>query len=287
MQAATSDIIGEADAASEITVTGTVSNSAAPDAPAAAPTATIAPVPEAAATDAATVAPAAKKRVIIGIPGSSFSNNFLIAWTRTLYYLWESGKYEVIVAPGVSSFVSFARMKTLGLDVMRGKDQKPFNDMAYDIYITLDSDMVFSPEHVVELIENTAIHPVVAGYYMMSDCRSLVVVKDWDTEFFAKNGSFEFLTPDYVATWKKETGAKFMPVSYVGMGFFAVTKEVLNSLNYPFFNAELQRITKPDGTELVDMCSEDVAFCKNIQAAGYTVYVNTDLRVGHEKSIVI
>jgi hypothetical protein len=228
-----------------------------------------------------------KKRIIIGVPGSSFTNNFLIAWTRALYALWESSKYEVIVAPGVSSFVTFARMKTLGVDVLRGKDQKPFNDMAFDVYITLDSDIVFSPEQLIELIDNLTIHPVVAGYYMMSDCKSLAIVKDWNTEFFAKTGSFEFLTPEYVATWKKETGSKFMPVSYVGMGFFAVTKEALNTLKYPFFNSELQRITKEDGTELVDICSEDVSFCKNLQAAGYTVYVNTELRVGHEKQIII
>lgn len=228
-----------------------------------------------------------KKRVIIGIPGSSFSNNFLISWTRTLYALWESGKYEVIVAPGVSSFVSFARMKTLGLDVLRGKDQKPFNDMEYDVYITIDSDIVFAPEHIVELIENTEVHPVVAGYYMMSDCKSLVIVKDWDTDHFAKNGTFEFLTPEYITNWKKETGSKFMEVSYVGMGFFAVRKEVLNTLSYPFFNGELQKITKDDGTELVDLSSEDVNFCKNLQAAGHTVYVNVDLRVGHEKPVII
>ena len=228
-----------------------------------------------------------KKRVIIGIPGSTFSNNFLISWTRTLYALWESGKYEVVVAPGVSSFVSFARMKTLGLDVLRGKNQKPFNDMEYDVYITIDSDIVFAPEHIVELIENTEIHPVVAGYYMMSDCKSLVIVKEWDTDHFAKNGTFQFLTPEYITNWKSETGSKFMEVSYVGMGFFAVRKEVLNTLSYPFFNGELQRIAKEDGTELVDLSSEDVNFCKNLQAAGHTVYVNVDLRVGHEKPIII
>ena len=111
-----------------------------------------------------------KKRIIVGLPGTTFTNNFLISWTRTLYALWELNKYEIIVAPGTSSFVSFARMKTLGLDVLRGSEQKPFNDMDYDIYITLDSDVVFTPQNIIQLIESTEIHPVVAGYYMMSDC---------------------------------------------------------------------------------------------------------------------
>lgn len=143
--------------------------------------------------------------------------------------------------------------------------------MPFGVYITLDSDMVFTPEHIVELIESTDIHPVVAGYYMMADVKHFAAVKDWNTEYFAQHGTFEFLTPQDVINWKNETGAKFMPVNYVGMGFFAVRKEALDKLQYPFFNGELQRITRPDGTELVDMCGEDVAFCKNFQAAGYTI----------------
>lgn len=233
------------------------------------------------------ISPLRKKRVILGVPGSTFSNNFLISWTRMLYALWESGRYEVIVAPGTSSFVSFARMKTLGLDVLRGKDQKPFDGMDYDVYITIDSDIVFTPEQIMELIDNTEIHPVVAGYYMMADARSLAIVKDWDTSYFAKTGTFKFLTQQDMETWKTETSSKFMPVSYVGMGFFAVKKEVLDKLKYPYFNYELQTIVKEDGTVLTDMCSEDVSFCKNIQDAGYTVNVNTLLRVGHDKRIIM
>lgn len=228
-----------------------------------------------------------KKKVIIGLPGSSFTNNFLISWTRTLYALWQSEKYEVIIAPGSSSFVSFARMKTLGLDVLRGKDQKPFNDTEYDVYITIDSDIVFSPQNIIDLIESTETHPVVAGYYMMSDCKSLAVVKDWDTTYFSKTGTFKFMTIEDINSWKSATGSNYIPVSYVGMGFFAITKEVLNKLKYPYFNSELQKIVTEDGKELVDMCSEDVSFCKNVQSLGYEIFVNTEIRVGHEKSLII
>ena len=39
-----------------------------------------------------------KKRVVIGLPGSHFSNNFIVSWTQSLFYLWEQG-YNVIVSP--------------------------------------------------------------------------------------------------------------------------------------------------------------------------------------------
>lgn len=228
-----------------------------------------------------------KKRVIIGLPGSSFSNSFLISWTRCLYALWESNKYDVVIAPGSSSFVSFARMKTMGLDVLRGKDQKPFNGMAYDVFLTLDSDMVFTADQIIELIESTETHPVVAGVYMMADCTHLAVVKDWDVAYYAEHGTFQFMTPDDLANIHKMTNAKYIPVSYVGMGFMAMRREVLDNLSYPYFHSDLQRMTKGDGTEIVEMCSEDVSLCKNIQAAGYTIYVHANIRVGHCKEVVI
>ena len=90
---------------------------------------------------------------------------------------------------------------------------------------------------------------------------------------------------------KKEPGPlstpTFMKVSYVGLGFFACRKEVLEELSYPFFNRDLQRMRGKDGVELVDMCSEDVAFCKNIEDAGFDIMLNTRLRVGHEKNVIL
>lgn len=231
--------------------------------------------------------PQKKKRVIIGLPGNSFSNNFLVNWTRALHVLWETGRYEVVVSCQYSSFVTFSRMKTMGLDVMRGKDQKAFNNMDYDVYVTIDSDIMFTPQQLIELIECTQIHPVVSGAYMMSDLQHFACVKDWDESYFAQNGTFQFLTPSDMETWRKETGATFMPVSYNGMGFWAMTKEALNSLSYPFFFQDLQQITRPDGVELVDMCSEDVSFCKNLQKAGHQIMLHTGIRVGHEKSLII
>jgi hypothetical protein len=65
-----------------------------------------------------------------------------------------------------SSFVPFARMKTLGLDVLRGSEQKPFDgNVNYDVWVTIDSDMFFIPEQIIELIEDTDKHPVVSGVY--------------------------------------------------------------------------------------------------------------------------
>jgi len=228
-----------------------------------------------------------RKTVVIALPGREYSGNFLVAWTKALHALWRNG-YEAVVVNRFSSFVTFSRMQTLGLDVLRGIEQKPFNgQLTYDVWVSIDSDIVFSPEQLIDLIESTELHPVVSGMYRMSDLKHYAIVADWDETYFSQNGSFKFLSMEDVETWKGASGQKFMPVSYAGMGFWAMRREALDSLKYPFFDAPLQEIKMPDGTIIRDMCSEDVAFCKNLEKAGYTVMVHTDLRVGHEKPIVI
>ncbi len=229
-----------------------------------------------------------KKRIIIAIPGNHFSNHFLMSWTRTLDVLWKKN-YELVVLNRYSSFVTFSRMQTLGLDVSRGPDQKPFNgELDYDIWMTIDSDIVFTPENVIELIENTDIHPVVSGLYLMQDIKHYACVGEWDEDYFIKNGTFKFLTPEDIDNYKKETGQKFMEVAYNGMGFFACKKGVIESLKYPYFDRPTQEIKDATGKIIMrDICSEDVGFCKNLKDAGINVYVNCNIRVGHEKSYVI
>ena len=194
------------------------------------------------------------KKIIFALPGDNFSSKFLIAWTATISKLWNMRKYDIMISPSTGSFVSFVRMHTLGLDTLRGEDQKPFNNQDFDVWITIDSDIVFTPEQVVELIESTEQHPVVAGMYRRSDLTNYAFVKDWDIEHFKKNGTFKFSTPDEIETWKKETEFKYYPVVYSGMGFMAVKKEVLDKLNYPYFNSELEVIECEDGKKIKDIC---------------------------------
>ena len=222
------------------------------------------------------------KTVVVALPGRVYSGSFLKNWSQTLMILTQKG-YKVIMLNEYSSFVPFSRMKTLGLDVLRGATQVPFDGkLEYDVWLTIDSDMFFVPEQVIELIEDTDKHPVVSGLYRMTDLEHYATVKDWDMEYFKKHGTFEFLKVKDL-----DTSEKYMKVAYNGMGFFACRKGVIENLKYPYFSYPLIELETEDGKVLRDMCSEDVSFCKNLKDAGYSVIVNTNLRVGHEKMLVI
>jgi hypothetical protein len=248
----------------------------------------VAVVPEVPVVTEVSEAPVANiKKIVFALPGDNFSSKFLIAWTATISKLWETRKYDIMISPATGSYVPFVRMSTLGLDVLRGQDQKPFNGQSFDIWITIDSDIVFTFEQVEKLIEATDEHPVVAGMYRMSDLINYAFVKDWDETYFKANGAFQFIKPEDIDVWKKETEFKYFPVVYSGMGFMAIRKEVFDNIKYPYFDSEVITIQTDDGKVIRDICSEDVSFCKKITQAGYQIMVNTDIRVGHIKSLII
>ena len=221
-------------------------------------------------------------KVIIALPGRTYSGRFMMNLLNTMMIMKSRG-YDVILTNEYSSYVTFSRMKTLGLDVLKGIDQKPFDGkIDYDVWLTLDSDIVFSPEQVIELIEDTKTYPIVSGVYRMEDLTHYACVKEWNVDYFKKMGTFQFVKVDDF-----ERAPKFVSVAYNGMGFFACRKEVIEKLKYPYFSYPLIEIEGKDGVTIRDTCSEDVAFCKNLTDAGMEIIVNTTLRVGHEKTLVI
>ena len=228
-----------------------------------------------------------KKKVILGLPGDNFSSKFLMSFANTFLNLLNSDKYEIGIAPGTGSMVHFVRMQTLGLDITRGITQKPFDGNDFDIWMTIDSDIIFSPEQVIELLDSTEQHSAVSGLYRMADLKNFAAVQNWDKKYFSQHATYEFVTQEILDKWKSDSKPKFMPINYAGLGFFACRREVLDNMVYPYFDGPLKESVYKDGTLMRDMSSEDVNFCHNIQKAGYDIHLNTEIRVGHLKPLVI
>ena len=221
-------------------------------------------------------------KIVVALPGRTFSGRFMMNLLNTMMTLKSQG-HDVVVTNEYSSYVTFSRMKTLGLDVRRGADQKPFlGKLDYDVWLTIDSDIIFTPDQILELIKDTEKYPVVSGLYRMEDLTHYACVKEWDIEYFKQNGTFQFMKVEDL-----EGAPKYLPVAYNGMGFFACRRDVLEKMKYPYFSYPLIEMEAEDGKIIRDMCSEDVAFCKNLTDAGFEIMVNTKLVVGHEKTLVI
>jgi hypothetical protein len=61
-----------------------------------------------------------------------------------------------------------------------------------------------------------------------------------------------------------------------------IKRGVVEKIRYPWFYAELQ---KWDNIE--EMVGEDIAFCMSINSSGTDIYIDTSIRVGHQKLLVI
>lgn len=224
-------------------------------------------------------------KIIFCLPGREYSREFLLSWSDLLVQTIKKG-HEVLISQQYSSMVHFARAKCLGGDVLKGATQKPFQgQIEYDMIMWIDSDIVFSADDFFKLIDSP--HDVTCGSYMMSDLKNLCVVKNWDTDYFKKNGSFEFITPEMLKGYKDLTDERYLKVVYAGMGWMMIKNGAIEKLEYPWFTSDTETMLGEDGQTIVDLCSEDVSFCRALDKVGVSIMLDTTVRVGHQKPMII
>jgi len=224
-------------------------------------------------------------KIIFCLPGDQYSNNFLICWSELLLTCLQKG-HQILLSQNYSSVVHFARSLCLGGDLLRGINQKPFNEkIDYDYIMWVDSDMVFSHEDFLKLLESP--HDITSGLYRMADRKNFATVKNMDDNLLLENGHYEFLSVDELLKYKEdETNDRYLSVGYTGMGWMLIKKGVIESLEYPWFYRNATSLTK-NNIDVKEMMSEDVAFCKNLLDKGYKVHVDTNVIVGHEKKVIL
>lgn len=232
-------------------------------------------------------APSPNKRVNLGVIGERFSVTFLMSFISTVATLLKENEYNINIIPGASSDSITAHLRALGVNVLNGVDQKPFNGDEFDYYIMVDSSIIFSPDHLKTLIRSLDEQPVVTGLYRQ-DLERFNIIEKWDVDFFKKNGAYENIKVSDLDAWKKlNSTIKYKNVCSTGLGFFGIRKEVLDKMRYPYFNSDLSTIFTESGRVLTYIMEDSMAFCKNIHKAGFNIVVNTEIVVGHELVVVI
>jgi GT2 family glycosyltransferase len=225
--------------------------------------------------------------VVFCLPGNSFGGNFLAAWTDLIGFCLKQG-IQPLLSRRQSCNSYYVRNMCLGADVVRGKDQKPFDGkIDYDFIMWIDSGILFTPQQFMKLLGHGA--DIVSGVYLMEDGKSLATVREWDEEYFTKNGHFKFMTVEDLTPphpqpplLNKGEGESLIEVAYTGMGFMLVKRGVFEKLEYPWFRPLEKKIG-----DMVDFTMEDVAFCLRAREAGFKILIDPAVRVGHEKKIVL
>jgi hypothetical protein len=227
------------------------------------------------------------KRVFISLVGDSFSSKFVIALFSTVGSMLRDNVYDVNIITGTDPNMTTARLNALGTNVVDGADQKPFGRDDYDYWISIESSCIFTADSVIALLKSLEDHHVVTGLYR-TDLDRFNVVDKWDVEYFRKNGAYEMTTLSNMDEWKKNNpDNKHRKVCSTGMGFLGMRKEVLTTMKYPYFNSDMSTVFTEEGKVLTSLMSDEMAFSKNVQKAGFSIVANTDLVVGYERKFII
>ena len=177
--------------------------------------------------------------------------------------------------------VNFARCKCLGANVLRGPDQIPWDGkLNYDWQLWIDSDIVFNTDAFWALVQMDK--DIAAGWYATEDGRTTSVAHWLEEEDFAKNGGvMNHEMVDTISNRKKP-----FTVDYTGFGWVLVKHGVFEhpDMKYPWFAPQMQVFESGD---VQDMCGEDVSFCLEAKKAGFEIWCNPQIRVGHEKTRII
>lgn len=217
-------------------------------------------------------------KVIFCLPGPSYSGDFLSNWSELLMTC-QKNNIIPLISQTYDAVVYYVRNKCLQGNVLRGKNQKPFDGkLDYDFLMWIDNDIIFNVDSFMRLLQHglNGIN-IVSGIYMMKGAQNFATVKDWDEEYFKNNGSFQFLSPKDI-----EGKTDLMEVDYTGLGWLLAKRGVFESIEYPWFRPIFYDIDKAH-----DFCSEDVGFCKTVKAKGFKIHVDPTIRVGHEKKVIL
>ena len=250
------------------------------------------------------------KRIVFCMPGRGVSFTFLKNFVQLCFDMVQN-QMSIQISQDYSSMVNFARCKCLGANVLRGPDQVPWDGkLDYDYQLWIDSDIVFNTEKFWQLLDlalpaeavteedikdddgnvtgmRQFVDPekerqIAAGWYSTEDGKTTSVAHWLEEDDFRSNGGvMNHEMVDGISKRKKP-----FTVDYTGFGWVLIKKGVFEhkDMPYPWFAPKMQVF---ESGAVQDMCGEDVSFCLDAMDAGFKIWCDPRIRVGHEKTRVI
>ena len=205
--------------------------------------------------------------VVIAIPGANFHQETIVSLMRTVEKLQEEGiTYHFV--NGYSSIVSQARELT-ALDSLHltYETNLPFEGKyTYDKIFWIDSDMLWTPQYFLDLYHSDK--DAIAGVFVNSRMEPMYFFDNEKDE----QRKLEFL---------KKT--KPFKVSHFGLAFVCMKQGIMEVLERPWFEFGAIMRTKESGEEYRELVGEDLMFCMKMNDAGFELYVDPNVRIGHMK----
>ncbi len=230
------------------------------------------------------------KKIVFCLPGGPFSGEFLVRFYHLVQQL-DSYSIKTAIAHTTGSCIHRLRNQVGGGNSLKGLLQKPFDGEPYDYFLWIDSDIIFSIDDFCKLFKVD--EDVVSGWYMQCDglpaCGFTELAADkYDKKtspfpLYDKNNLYRFFN-DKEIELKKEPYV----IDWVGMGWFLIKAGVMEKIKYPWFAPVTVRVFKSiEGEHGYDSLSEDLSFQLALKKAGFDIWIDPTIRLGHEKIRVV
>lgn len=183
---------------------------------------------------------------------------------------------------------------------MNGPSQKPFQGkINYDYLMWIDGGKVFTVDMFKQLLSHDV--SIVSGVYLTRDLKHYDVCETIEHEYVVKNGVYNYMTREGLkllhtqvntptasttATTSEDNGLR--KVDYCGMGFMLIKQGIVEKMRYPWFRPTMTTMTHEDGSVLrVEVNTEEQYFCQELRQLNIDQYVDINVVVGQENSIVL
>jgi GT2 family glycosyltransferase len=208
--------------------------------------------------------------VLIATPGRNMEAEYVKSLVATMSYLNQNG-ISYVYLNEYSSQVNAAREATaMGSRFLNAFATEPLNgEITYDKIIWIDSDISWTVEDFMKLYTSTL--DIVSGLYFNEEGVPLI-------------GFTEEEIYHDPATLKAKTYP--FEIFAAGFGFIAMKSGVFENIPRPWFETVFQKIENEDKTrEMFIPYGEDFSWCKKAKEAGYKIYLDPSIRLGHHKKI--
>ena len=210
--------------------------------------------------------------VLIATPGRSMEAEYVKSLVATIAYLEKEG-ISYLYLNEYSSQVNAAREATImGSKFLNAFETRPVSGQAtYDKIIWIDSDISWTPDQFMALYRSPL--EIVSGIYINEEGVPLFAY-DEDSIYFDHQ--------------KLASKAYPFEIFAAGFGFIAMKSGIFENIQRPWFDTVFQRIENEDKTKEIFLpWGEDFSWCKKAKDAGYKIYLDPNIKVGHHKKIRI
>lgn len=214
------------------------------------------------------------KTIVFCVPGNNkFNSRFLLMWSELLLQCFTNNIRPILCQENDKNLY-ICRNKCLGANLLSDDtEQKPFQEkLNYDYLLWIDPNVVFTFQDLKKLLASP--YDVTTGIYLFNSNQVTNVVRNFDYDFYKKNGTFNFLNYDNLVDVEKVDN-RYFETEFADMGWMMFKKGALEKIKYPWF--------EPNTTEPVSLFTDSYGYCKKMQEAGLKIMVDGDTKMRYSE----